>query len=136
MKEISGCYHSMLQYLAELDNTSPKKELVFKTYKEAGLDTRNNYWLDGKNLGALTQIHRKGGILVLTDQLTKTLSLPLDTKFDKVVKKVYKSVEEFNTPVVKAGEYKDSLGGGWSSKVQRYKVKDKYFAAMECTCGH
>lgn len=135
MANISGCYHRMIDYLAELDNTSPRKELTFQTREEAGLSYANHYWLNGKDLGALTQVHRKGAILVLTDQMTKTRDLPYDTQFDKITRKVYKSVEEFNTPVTKAGEYTDSLGGGWSSKVQRYKVKDKYFAAMECSCG-
>lgn len=135
MKSIDGCYHSMIQYLAELDNTSPYKELIFQTREEAGLSYLNHYWLNGEDLGALTQTHRKGGILVLTDQMTKSKDLPYNTQFDKITRQIYKSPEEFNTPITKAGQYNDSLGGGWSSKVQRYKVKDKYFAAMECTCS-
>lgn len=129
-----GCYHDMISYLAKLDNTSEYKEM----YREAADKLRLGYkhhnitWhLNGKKYTDLHKQQAKGGVWVLR---SKTNEFPFDTKWDKVTVQLLKTVDDFTVQVEQAGSYKDSLGGGWSQTVHKWKVRDRYFAAMECTC--
>ena len=134
MEKIDGCYHSMLKYMSDLSGISYMKKLSFKSVEESGLSYANHFILNGEDLGALTKIYRKGGILVLTDQFSKSLNIPINTEFDEIFRLVPRKIEEFGIPFQKVGNYTDSLGGGWTCKVPRYRVKDKFFAEIECTC--
>ncbi len=129
------CYHRMLDYLLELTGISKYKQIDYTSPNNitGGWNHRLHFILDGKDLGQLRPKLRKGGIKVLTNILTG-VDTPRDTKFDRIYRDLYRDPEEFNYLITRAKDYKDCLGGGWSSMIPAYWVNDKLFAAMECSC--
>jgi hypothetical protein len=137
-----GCYHDLIRYLAEQENTDISKEEPISTL-EALRKSKNIYykasnvkvWKDGKQYMFPRKVARKGGIHVIEVGYNGT-TFPIDTAWDKVTVTVPKSFNDFVTPVKDAGSYKDCLGGGWSQKVKLWSVGDYYFADMDCSCGN
>jgi len=134
-KESPGCIHSMLKYLAELDNTSEYKTLEFKTVEEArykGNNYNKSVIYDGITYKDPRRRQIKGGAWVIEYKCGTIFSE--DIIPDKVIVKLRKTISEFTVKPEPSGEYVDCLGGGWTQKVSMYKIHDKYFAAMDCTC--
>lgn len=128
-KENPGCYHSMLKYLSEKTGIPATYEV---NVKPDNFHSDVFYVLRGTTY-RLHKLMKKGGIPYLFDQFTHQPLFPLDTKFDRKYVVKNRKPEDFNYPIWKCGTYKDSLGGGWYSKVPLYKVDDQYFAMMECS---
>jgi hypothetical protein len=53
---------------------------------------------------------------------------------DHFVVNVPRTWSEFGVEVNSAGNYRDSLGGGWYNSCELVEVDGKYFAYMECAC--
>lgn len=134
--EIS-CYHGMLKYLAELENTTLTKFIELKAIPENFKKTpykrsMTKVYKNGIEYGCPTKQHIKGGLLMYITP--EKQAFPLDTVWDKIVVEVYKGIKDFKTEIKSAGNYNDSLGGGWSQNVSMYKINDRYFAMMDCAC--
>lgn len=136
-----GSLYDMRKYMSELSGISPYKEVVFENTQQSGFSYRNRFVLNGVEIGPLAKVFRKGGIQVLTNNehvsgFAAVGDLPLDTKFDKIYRRVLRDIDEFGIKYTHAGDYKDCLGGGAYSMVPRFRVNDRFFAAMECSETH
>lgn len=138
-KDSPGCYHEMIHYIADLENTTVST-----------VDTHTNIRALYKRPDAPKGKHK--GLLYKSYNIVVEYSDGTQSRFfinengqrfdqvykDKVAVKFYctrnKRLTEFKTKPNLAGSYKDSLGGGWYSNCQLYEVNGKYFANMECTC--
>lgn len=135
-KQSPGCYHSMIDYLSHITGKSKFIEIDYTNLSDVDRLTHNvHFVLNGEDLGQLKYIFRKGAIKVLTRVDDDSVDIPLNTRFDRIYKVIYRPIEDYGISLVKCGKYKDSLGGGWYSNVDIYTINDQYFAMMDCTCG-
>lgn len=134
MEQEPGCYHDMLDYLSEKTGLSKHVKLsINSVYEIKSFNERVHFIYKGVDLGQMVKHQIKGGITELRT-MDKSISLPMNTVFDEIYEVKFRKFTDFNYPIEKAGKYKDSLGGGWYSKVDQYKIDDRLFAMMECTC--
>ncbi len=145
-KSNPGCYHSMIKYLAELEETDSRKlleitpEVNSKTI--GGIRSYNKtVHIDGKEIkGYVKKEKITGGIDVISVYTNEPFKSPeriifsIDTPYKEMVT-VWKSLKDFKTKPESAGQYKDDYGAyqGYCM-VPMYRINDKYFAMMECTC--
>lgn len=134
--EIS-CYHGMIKYLAELENTTTSKIVELKEFPKSIKKGGKRYLSivlvkNGIEYNYIETKTIKGGVRVRL--CSDNNAFPIETIFDKIIATENKTIEDFKTEIKSAGNYNDSLGGGWSCSVPMYKVKDRYFAMMECAC--
>ncbi len=125
-KEEPGCYHSMIKYLAEMENTTVYKTIIFKMLADL-------YEGNGKKPKLKYKSHK-------IQAMVNGRLIPFVNQGHRVIGSEYhvtimKSLNDFTTKPISSGTYNDSLGGGWSSNVALYKINDNYFAMMECTCN-
>ncbi len=141
-KDNPGCIHQMYAYLRELSgiHSVVTKKMTYKEVFRANAKGNRvcryptkdiSFVIKGENVGYLHKAWRKGNVPVLTDGKR---DFPYDVEIDHFLVNVPLKLEEFGIPFQKVGKYKDSLGGGWYSKVDLYQVNDKFFANMDCTC--
>jgi len=133
-KENPGGPYSMLKYLSEISGISLRKELEFdsmdKLRRKNGSKTKSKSYL----------IYNAYDIKVVINGEIIPYMIPGpsfgDWRFDNVYKDtpekfivtVDRSYEEFGIEIKPAGTYNDSLGGGWSSKIDLYNINGNYFA--------
>lgn len=142
-KENPGCYHQMLKYLSELSGI-PITEAVQLPYNEVfGVSKKGNkivkypsyninFVINGRLVGYLTKVMRKGNIPVLTNGKE---DFPYDVNIDHFIVIRNRDIHSFGVSIIDHNKsYNDSLGGGWYQKVQLYEVNNKYFAMMDCSC--
>jgi hypothetical protein len=134
-KENPGCYHGMIKYLAEINNTlqitidkvMTLRELYSKPdakkAKHRGLKY-NSYDISVIDMNGVAHPYIKEG-----------------KRFDQhgIIPQFFmcqrpKNIREFDIQPTKIGKYKDSLGGGWYQSVDLYQINDKFFALIDCTC--
>lgn len=134
-KSNPGCYHSMLNYLSQITGISRTKEVEIPNIAAVKkFNYSTHFILNGSELGSLQPITKKGGVKVLTTKPMSTLELPIDQVFDRIYIIEDRKPPEFGITPNKAGNYKDSLGGGWYSTVSLLEINGHYFAMMECSC--
>ena len=128
------CYHDMLKYLSEITGLSYYVEVDVPNINEVkSFNHRLHFILNEVDIGYLMKPQIKGGSWILYSPIS-SLELPYDTKFDRIYYNVLRPMTDYPIKPEPYGKYKDSLGGGWYQTVQQYKVNDKVFAMMECSC--
>lgn len=142
-KENPGCIHDMYAHLSRLSGIPIMEEVklpyneVFKTNKKGKVKLAYpsynvNYVINGRNVGWLYKQMRKGNIAVLTNGKE---DFPYDVAIDHFIVHRRRNKADFGVEIEDLGKsYNDSLGNGWWSKCHLYKIGDKYFANMDCTC--
>jgi hypothetical protein len=123
-----GCYHDALNALARISGISKTKEIRINDLSGLRRGKRLAYrsydiqviGKDGKSYAYM----QEGGKRF--DQA--------GIEADHFLVTVNRKMEEFGVKIEPAGQYNDSLGGGWYCKVPRYLIDGQYFADMECTC--
>lgn len=136
-KDMPGCYHSLIRYLATKEQTEVYKLLKFNTHHELYSKTKSKKKLfklkyrsyDISVIDKNGQSHHYMWQQIRYDHATRAI-IP-----DHFLVKVMKGMSDFTTIVKGAGSYTDSLGGGWTQKVSLFKVDEQYFADMDCACG-
>lgn len=135
-KNNPGCYHAAIKYLAEIESTSPYKTLTFDKVESLYLTTKSKNPKKRKRLAyksyKIKAIDAKGNEFPFYDN-----NLRFDARGVVAVRfevEVLKRFEDFKAEVKNAGNYKDSLGGGWHSNCQLFEISGNYFAMMECSC--
>lgn len=131
-KESPGCYHSMIKFLAELEGTEYIKTIVVKEHRDLYTKTmRKKLLYPSSDIKVISESGMQHSFIV--DQIRydhpKRAIVP-----DHFEITMWKNLNDFRNKPVSAGNYKDSLGGGWYSTVPMYRFGNKYFAGMECTC--
>lgn len=126
-KENPGNLLDLIKYLSDKTGISTQYKKTFKSYKEAGFRSNIIYILNGEQLPQLSKIQRKGNVEMITDQLTKTFNLPINTKFDEIYTMIYRDIEDFGIIINKTGKYKDDEGNGWYCMKQLFEIDGKYF---------
>jgi hypothetical protein len=136
-KESPGCYHSMIKYLADKENTDQYKILRINTHQEL-------YTKTASRKRPMKLICRSYDLKVIDKEGISHPFIIDQLRYDHVKRaiipdhfliKLMKDTTDFTTPVKAAGGYTDCLGGGWTQRVSMYKVDDHYFADMDCACG-
>ena len=126
----SGGYTEMISYLAEIENTEPKKELRFKNRpvgKSGKLlyQSYNTYaMLNGVRYSCPIKTVIKGGKFILK---TTSHTFDIDTVFDEWIVVVRKSEKDFETKPEFVKKVRICEGGGWTSEGLQYRVNDKLF---------
>jgi hypothetical protein len=135
-KNNPGCYHSALYYCSEQTGISRTKEvkvknmaglrnksgkqLAYKSDRIFVIDKEGNrfsYMQSGAYLGCAKRFDQCG---IIADHFMVAIDRPLS---------------EFGLEIKDAGNYNDSLGGGWSQNVSMISINGNYFAYMDCACG-
>lgn len=134
-KENPGCYHSMISYLAKIENTTTTKKVELKDFPKSIKKGGKRYcgisvFKNGVEYQYIETKMIKGGVTVRI--CSNDTAFPIDAIFDKIIATENKTTEDFKTPINNAGKYNDSLGGGWNCKVPMYEINGQYFAMMEC----
>lgn len=126
-----GCYHSLLKYLSEKTGISLKKEVIVK-----------NVWKTSPHTGKKKLEYRAMDITVVDKDGQKHPFMDNQIRFDKrgivadhFICNVPRLISEYGVDVRNAGNYRDSLGGGWYSNCALFEIDGMYFASMECSCG-
>lgn len=127
-----GCYHRMLEYLSIKTGIDLFKDVVVKSV-----------WKTSPHTGKKKLIHPASNITVV-DNEGGTHPYMLDQRrydlrgieANHFVVSLVRSSDEFGITINHAGNYRDSLGGGWYSNCHLLEVDGRYFATMECACGH
>jgi hypothetical protein len=135
-KDNPGCYHSAIKYLAGIENTSAYKTLVFDSSDKLYRQTKSSNPKKKFKLNFYShqiKVIDKDGVShnYIENHLRYNFRGIEAARFEV---EVLKNFEDFKTPINKAGNYKDSLGGGWHSNCQLYEINGSYFAMMECSC--
>lgn len=127
-----GCYHSMLRYLSEKTGISLFKEVVTKSV-----------WVTSKHTGKKKLMYNSSNIVVVDQNENRHAYMKDQKRYDLrgieasyFLVSVLRPSEEFGVKINDAGNYRDSLGGGWYSNCNMYEVDGKIFATMECACAH
>jgi hypothetical protein len=129
-KSNPGCYHRLIEYLAQKTGISANKEIVTKSV-----------WKTSQHTGKKKLVYRACDITVVDKEGNRHLFMENEKPFDKrgieadyFIVSITRPVDEFGVKINNAGNYRDSLGGGWYSNCNMYEVDGKYFAYMECSC--
>jgi hypothetical protein len=129
-KSNPGCYHRLIEYLSEKTGISVTKEIVCKTV-----------WKKSPHTGKNKLVYRAYDITVVDKDGQRHPFMENEKRFDKrgieadyFIVSITRPVDEFGVKINNAGNYRDSLGGGWHSNCNLYEVDGKYFAMMECSC--
>jgi hypothetical protein len=135
-KDNPGCYHSMIKYLASINNVDSyiidqvnnTRDLFHKP------DAKNS-----KNRGL--KYHSQDIVVVDSKDFQQYPYIYNDKRYDQngIVPALFlckrlRRISEFNIKPEKIGKYKDSLGGGWYQIVDLYEIDNQFFAEMECAC--
>lgn len=126
-KDNPGSIHDLIQYLSDKTGIPTHEKIVIKDQSKAGYKSDIIRILNGQQLPQLVKIQRKGNILELTDELTKSMSIPIDTVFDEVYYMKRRFMDSFGIKINNAGTYKMCEGNGWYSNQTLYEVDGKYF---------
>lgn len=125
-----GCYHGLLKYLADKTGISLNKDIVTK-----------NVYKVSKHTGKKKLQYRAMDVTVVDKEGQRHPFMDNQKRYDlrgiiadHFIVNVPRIISEFGIDVREAGNYRDSLGGGWYSNCALYEVDGKYFAAMECAC--
>lgn len=141
-KESPGCIHQLLKALCDKKNIPYKYKVSYKTIEDASARNKSynvHVIIDGKQYRYYRKRQIKGGVFVyelyIGDTPT-TMIASLNIVFDKIWAIKTRTPVEFTPELhnLHVGKYKDSLGGGWYSNVELYKLDDNYYANMECNC--
>ncbi len=137
-RENPGCYHSMLKYLAEIDNLSQhvidrfdKIEQLYSIPKNSKTK-KTHLKYKSYNIHVIDKQDKEHQFMGLHGQ-----------RFDKTEQIEVshfncfrlRQLSEFTTKPTVIGKYKDSLGGGWYSMCTLYQINNQFFVDMECTCS-
>jgi hypothetical protein len=131
-KNNPGCYHSMLRYLSEKTGIRMFKEIE-----------RQTVWVTSRHTGKKKLMYCSGNIVVVDKDGNRHAYMKDQKRYDLrgveasyFLVSVMRTPEEFGVKINDAGNYRDSLGGGWYSNCNLYEVDGKYFATSECACAH
>lgn len=129
-KHSPGCYHQLLGYLSEKTGISLRKDIV----------TQQVYKIN-KRTGKKKLDYRAMDITVVDKDENRHPFIKDQKRYDLFgivaayfIVNVPRMIAEFGIEVNDAGNYRDSLGGGWYSNCPLFEIDGKYFASMECTC--
>lgn len=129
-KSNPGCYHRLIEYLAQKTGISANKEIVTKSV-----------WKTSQHTGKKKLVYRACDITVVDKDGQRHPFMENEKRFDKrgieadyFAVMISRPLDEFGVKINNAGNYLDSLGGGWHSNCNLYEVDGKYFAMMECSC--
>ncbi len=127
-----GCYHSMLRYLSEKTGISLFKEII-----------KQQVWVTSRHTGKKKLVYIASNITVVDKEGNRHAFMKDQKRYDLrgieanyFAVSVLRDSEEFGIKINDAGNYRDSLGGGWYSNCSLLEVDGKYFATMECACNH
>lgn len=148
-----GCYHDAIRYCSDTTGLSQMIELQLNSLSETRLLRKNGtskliypiysifvelmekrWWCSEKQT-------IKGNINVLKvrdspiDYNPIISIFPIDTTFTKIGVLIRRPLEDFNLKIESAGNYQDSLKGGWYQSVKKIKIDNQYFAMMDCSCS-
>lgn len=129
-KSNPGCYHRLIEYLEKKTGISANKEIVAKSV-----------WKTSPHTGKKKLVYRAYDITVVDKEGNRYPFMEDEKRFDKrgieadyFAVMITRPLDEFGVKINNAGNYRDSLGGGWYSNCSLYEVDGKYFAYMECSC--
>jgi len=127
-----GCYHKLIEYLSQKTGISQFKEVIKK-----------QVWKTSPHTGKKKLIYMAANIVVVDKKGNRHAFMKDQKRYDlrgieadHFAVSVMRDSDEFGVKVNHAGNYRDSLGGGWYSNCSLLEVDGKYFATMECACGH
>lgn len=127
-----GCYHSMLRYLSEKTGISLFKEIE-----------KQQVWATSRHTGKKKLLYNSCNIIVVDKGGNRHSYMKNQKRYDvrgiessHFLVSVMRDTVEFGLKINDAGNYRDSLGGGWYSNCNLYEVDGKYFATSECACSH
>lgn len=130
-KSSPSCYHGALEYASQITGISARKELSF--FKHEYIRTKPN----SKGKTKLKYYSHDIRVETVCGKIVSYFPSP-NTRFDalyeakRFIVTVNRPLDEFGLEWRNAGQYKDSLGGGWHSMVSLYNHHDFYYADMEC----
>lgn len=127
-----GCYHRMLEYLVAKTGISLFKEIVTQ-----------RVWKVSPHTGKKKLIYPASNIVVVDNEGNRHAYMQDKKRYDlrgveanHFIVSVLRSSDEYGVTINNAGNYRDSLGGGWYSNCNLLEVDGQYFATMECACSH
>ncbi len=136
-KNNPGCYHSMISYLAQINNVS--QWAIDTVYR-----IRDLYWRpDAKKAKHRRLRYKSYDITVVDKNGSFHPFIENGRRFDDTARNVdvmffackrLRRVADFDIKPTKIGKYNDSLPGGWYQKVDLWQINDQFFAEMDCTC--
>lgn len=126
-----GCYHSLLRYLSEKTGICLNKEIEVK-----------NVWKTSPHTGKKKLVYRAVDITVVDKDGQRHPFMQDQKRFDlrgiiadHFICNVPRIISEYGIEVRGAGNYRDSLGGGWYCNCAMFEIDGKFFASMECSCS-
>lgn len=131
-KQSPGSGYDMYKYLEEISGISSRKEIEIKTIEGLRRKTASKV----KNKTVLKFQARDIVAVINGERIPYMLGQSQNIRFDaqykdppeKFLVSVHRQLDEFGVEISPAGLYNNCLGGGWSEKVQLYRVNGKYFA--------